>query len=86
MAAALGCDVAVMETASEGGAWGAAVLAGFAADEERMSLEEYLENKVFASAVSSVMTPDSEDVEGFKKYIEKYKAALSAEREAVNNI
>lgn len=85
MAAALGCDVAVMETASEGGAWDAAVLANFAA-EGKGSLEEYLENKVFASAVASVMTPDSEDVEGFKKYIEKYKACLSAEREAVKNI
>lgn len=85
MAAALGCDVAVMETASEGGAWGAAVLANFAA-EGKGSLEEYLENKVFASAVASVMTPDSEDAEGFRKYIEKYKACLSAEREAVKNI
>lgn len=85
MAAALGCDIAVMETASEGGAWGAAVLANFAA-EGKGSLEEYLENKVFASAVASVMTPDSEDAEGFKKYIEKYKACLSAEREAVKNI
>lgn len=86
MAAALGCDVAVMETASEGGAWGAAVLANFAAENEKVSLDEYLENKVFASAEASVMTPDEADVEGFKKYMEKYKAGLSAEREAVNNI
>ena len=85
MAAALGCDVAVMETASEGGAWGAAVLANFAA-EGKGSLAEYLESNVFASAESSVMTPDEADVEGFKRYMEKYKAGLSVEREAVNNI
>lgn len=85
MAAALGCDVAVMETASEGGAWGAAVLANFAA-EGKGNLAEYLESNVFASAESSVMTHDEADVEGFKRYMEKYKAGLSVEREAVNNI
>lgn len=86
MAAALGCDVAVMETASEGGAWGAAVLANFAAEEEKVSLDEYLEGKVFASAESSVMAPDEEDIAGFERYMEKYKAALSVQREAVKNI
>lgn len=86
MAAALSCDVAVMETAGEGGAWGAAILSAYASDSCGLSLEDYLEKKVFASATASVMAADEEDVKGFKRYIEKYKAGLFVEKEAVKNI
>ena len=80
MAAALDCDIAIMETASEGGAWGAAILAAYAKNSCGLALEDYLQDKVFASTDSSVMAPDKEDVEGFKKYIEKYKAGLLAQK------
>lgn len=86
MAAALDCDIAIMETASEGGAWGAAILAAYAKNSCGLALEDYLQDKVFASTDSSVMAPDKEDVEGFKKYIEKYKAGLLAQKEAVKSI
>lgn len=86
MAAALETDVAVMDTASEGGAWGIAILAAFASKSEGMSLEEYLDKKVFANTKASIMTPDPEDINGFRKYMEKYTACISAQKAAVEAI
>src|SRR5699024_239114 len=50
LAAAMETPVTVMETAGEGGAWGIAVLAAYLQDEENRSLEDYLNNKVFANS------------------------------------
>lgn len=84
MAAAMQAPVSVMETAGEGGAWGIALLASYAvrkaADE---TLETYLDQKVFAGNAGVSMDPDPADVEGFEKYIERFKAGLSIEQEAV---
>ena len=40
--------------------------------------------QIFAQAESSTITPDAEDVEGFKKFLERYQAGLSIERAAVD--
>jgi sugar (pentulose or hexulose) kinase len=85
MAGAMNAPVSVMETASEGGAWGMAVLAKYATENEK-PLENYLEEKVFASCKSSTINPDPEDVEGFEKYMKTYVAALEAEKAAYQNI
>ncbi len=87
MAGAMNTPVAVMETAGEGGAWGIALLAAFMsckADGE--TLEDYLENKVFADYKASVIEPDVKDVDGFNKYIERYKAAVAVEKSAIANL
>ncbi|HJD33127.1 MAG TPA: ATPase, partial [Candidatus Mediterraneibacter tabaqchaliae] len=84
MAAAMQAPVSVMETAGEGGAWGIALLASYAvrrASDE--TLEAYLDQKVFAGNAGVSMEPDPADVEGFEKYIERFKAGLSIEQEAV---
>lgn len=84
MAAAMQAPVSVMETAGEGGAWGIALLASYAvrrASDE--TLEAYLDQKVFAGNAGVSMNPDPADVEGFEKYIERFKAGLSIEQEAV---
>lgn len=87
MAAALNTSVSVMKSAGEGGAWGIAVLAAYMQwKEEKETLSDYLENKVFAGAESVTLAPDSEDVEGFKVFIERYKAGLAIERAAVENL
>ncbi|MBR2100027.1 MAG: ATPase, partial [Eubacterium sp.] len=85
MAGAMNAPVSVMETASEGGAWGMAVLAKYATENEK-PLENYLEEKVFASCKSSTINPDKNDVEGFEKYMKTYVAALEAEKVAYLNI
>lgn len=86
MAGAMNTPVAVMETAGEGGAWGIAILAKYAADHTDEPLEYYLDNRVFSKYKSSVVQPDSGDVKGFADYMKLYKKALSVEESAVKNI
>ncbi len=84
LAAAINAPVSVMETAGEGGAWGMAVLASYLRNkEEGETLEAYLDNKVFAGMNKETMAPDPVAVEGFNKYIERYKSGLEVERCAV---
>lgn len=86
MAAAMNAPVTVMETAGEGGAWGIAVLALFAkAKEAGETLDEYLNNKIFAGEEGMTVEPDAVDVEGFTKFMESYVKALPAERAAIDN-
>ena len=87
MAAAMNAPVSVMETAGEGGAWGIAVLASYMVQKENgETLDDYLQNKVFAGQAGEEMQPDQADVEGFDTFIERYKKGLSIERAAVENL
>ena len=83
MADALNLPVIVRATAGEGGAWGAALLACYAKKKPpSQTLEEYLEDRVFAEASDrSLCYPEEEGVYGFEKYLLRYKACLDAERE-----
>lgn len=84
LAAAVNAPVSVMETAGEGGAWGIAILASYMIRKgSQETLEEYLEKKVFGENAGTEMQPDSEDVRGFEKFMERYKAGLAIERAAV---
>ena len=84
LAAALNSPISVMETAGEGGAWGIALLAAYLINNsEGIALADYLENKVFAGNTGTEVAPAPEDVEGFNKYIENYKACLEIEKSAV---
>lgn len=80
LAAALGADVTVMDTASEGGAWGMAVLAMFALRGGGMSLADYLDEKVFNNVSCVTVAPDSDVCEGFNKYTKQFLASLDVER------
>jgi sugar (pentulose or hexulose) kinase len=86
MAGAMNSPVAVMQTAGEGGAWGCAVLARFAVDNNGESLEEYLNNNVFSKCESSTIEPDLNDVKGFDDYMKLYKSALEVQKSAYENI
>ena len=86
LAAAINSPISVMETAGEGGAWGIALLAGYLVNnEEKLSLADYLDKKVFAGNTGVEITPTAEDVAGFDAYIETYKAGLAIEQAAVAN-
>lgn len=78
LADGLDTDVSVMKTAGEGGAWGMALLAAYM-NEENISLSEFLDKKVFSDMESSTLSPTKEGSEGFNKFIESYKAGLSAQ-------
>lgn len=84
MAAAMNAPVTVMDTASEGGAWGMAVLAAYMQErEEGETLPDYLSDKIFAGQTGTTIAPVPEDAAGFDAFIEKYKSALPAEKAAV---
>lgn len=86
LAAALNTSVTVMDTASEGGPWGMAVLAAYMKDKaEGESLSDYLNNKVFAGQSGTTLEPDAADVAGFDAFVENYKACFAAQHGAVDN-
>ena len=87
LAAAMNAPVSVMETASEGGAWGMAILASYMKNKkDGEGLEDYLKANVFADVKGSVEQPDPEDVKGFDEFIKKYSRGLAIERAAVESI
>ena len=87
MAAAANSPVAVMETAGEGGPYGMALLSAYMLRKaEGETLEQYLNNRVFAGAKSVTLTPEAEEVAGFDAYLTQFKNGLKAQRAAVETI
>ena len=87
MAAAAGAPVSVMETAGEGGPWGMALLAAYRVRKaEGQTLEDYLEQKVFAGQPVTTLAPEAADVAGFNAFIGRYTAGLPVERSAVEHL
>ncbi|MEJ5915848.1 xylulokinase [Pseudokineococcus sp. 1T1Z-3] len=83
LAAALGTPVSVGDVAAEGGAWGMAVLAAFAASGADGSLADYLAEQVLAGASIETVQPDADDVAGFDAFLRRYVAALPVQHAAV---
>jgi len=87
MSAAVGVPVYVMETAGEGGPYGMALLCAYMlwrdTDE---TLEDYLDNKVFADAKATAIMADEPDIAGFNVFVYRYKKAFPVERAAVKTM
>ena len=87
LSAAVNAPVSVMETAGEGGPYGMALLAAYGLwRQEGESLEDYLDNKVFARAASSTLMATEEEIQGFNRYLERYQALLAVERTAIREL
>ena len=89
LAAATKTPITVAESASEGGAWGMAVLAAYAdckARGECGSLEDYLAEVIFASAESTTETPSPTDIRGFTEFLASYRRALPIQSAAIESI
>jgi len=87
VAAAMNAPVSIMATAGEGGAWGIAILASYMMNkDQRESLEDFLDKKVFEEVDRQEIYPDRFDVEGFEEFIERYKKGLVVEQAAVDNL
>ncbi len=82
LAAALHAPVAVGDRASEGGAWGIAVLAAYL-EHSDVALGDYLRDRVFHGADAGVAIPDPADVAGFAAFLDRYRAGLAVEAAAV---
>lgn len=86
MAAAMKTPVSAMETAGEGGPWGMAILAAYAAENKKQSLADYLNTKVFAGCKKETAQPEKEICESFELFFERYMKGLPVERAAVENL
>ncbi len=87
MAAACNAPVTCMETAGEGGPYGMALLASYRANKaDGETLEDFLSGKVFAGVAGTTLQPDAEDVDGFNRFLTRYKAGLTVERSAVETL
>jgi sugar (pentulose or hexulose) kinase len=84
LAAALDAPVAVADTASEGGAWGIAVLASYLNAADGLALDAYLAERVFATSRFETVEPDADDLAGYATYLTRYEAGLAIERAAVD--
>ncbi len=92
LAAALRTPVTVGHTASEGGAWGIALLAAYrrhvldgAGDGEDVGgrdLAAFLDTQVFTGGDLTTVKPDPTDVAGFDAFIARCVATLPVERTA----
>ncbi|MBR5410803.1 MAG: ATPase [Clostridia bacterium] len=86
IASALGIPVSVMPSASEGGAWGIAILAQYSRLRNKgETLDAYLENRVFSKIAVKTEHPVASDARGFNKYFEEYLRGLSAEKALAEN-
>lgn len=88
LAAAFNTPIKVMSTASEGGAWGMAVLADYLwhTNEDRSNLADYLDGRVFSDAQSVTEEPDPKDVEGFEDFFGRFRKGLPIEHTAIKSI
>lgn len=76
--AVLDAPVTVMENAGEGGAWGIALLAGYALN-NTLSLPEYL-NGIFKDTQKKTVTANGKEKEKCKVFLENYKKNLCVEQ------
>lgn len=84
LAAAVNAPVTVMDTASEGGAWGIALLAAYLIDrKDGECLEDYLETRIFRELSGDTIVPCDEDVQGFNIFMNHYKDGLAIEKSAI---
>ncbi|MBQ4290505.1 MAG: ATPase [Clostridia bacterium] len=87
LSAATGVPVSTLETSGEGGPYGMALLAAYLAwKTDGESLEEYLDHKVFCSAKRTTVLAEPEEIDGFNRYVDRYRKAFSVECEAVRTI
>ena len=87
LSAAIAAPVSCMETAGEGGPYGMALLCAYMLwKDEGESLEDYLSNKVFATAASTTVMAEESDIAGFNAFLERWKKAFGVEKIAVETV
>lgn len=84
LANALNTPITVSETAGEGGAWGMALLAAYAVQNDKSGLGQWLEASVFENAAGETLYPVTAETEQFGEFFKLYKAGLSAAGELKN--
>lgn len=84
MADALDTPISVMKTAGEGGPWGMAILAAYLINKKPdQTLEDYVDDVVFAKEEPYTLNPTEEGRKNFQQFLDVYKKMLEVERAAV---
>ena len=66
--------------------WGIALLAAYLVDKkDGETLDEFLDNRVFAGNEGSTLDPEPEGVKGFNEFMDRYLKGLPIERAAVES-
>ena len=86
LAGALDAPVLVGEEASEGGAWGMALLAAYASSGAEQELGEWLRQHALAGRRVRTTRPEPEDVAAFATWLERYRAGLPVVRTAAEHL
>lgn len=87
LSAAINAPVATLASAGEGGPYGEALLAAYMIEKEKgETLEDFLQNKVFANSNEELAMASKEEVKGFNEYLDKYKAAIIVEKAAIEGV
>ena len=87
LAAAFDTPVSVGATASQGGAWGMALLAGYrlwAAGPGGPALEDYLADVVFRDMEVTTVVPEPGQVEEYARYLAAFTRALPVQAAAAD--
>jgi sugar (pentulose or hexulose) kinase len=79
LAGATGTPIVVSDSASEGGAWGIALLAAYL-DHSDQPLNEFLDKRIFSDTTTHLQAPKTKDAEGFKRYLLTYRRGLELQR------
>ncbi|BFU59637.1 MULTISPECIES: xylulokinase [Rodentibacter] len=72
LASALDVPIAIMDTASEGGAWGIALLANYLSYASTQSLEQYLDETIFKNTKFSISKPEPLMKQGYEQFMQRY--------------
>lgn len=87
LADSLNTPITVMSTASEGGPWGMAVLGFYVLNKNaNETLEDFLDQRVFADPESTTLEPNPAGVKGSNAFIANYKQGLAIEGQAVDRL
>lgn len=86
MAQALNTRIDVYKSASEGGAFGIALLAAFLLDNQGYTLPEYLQHNIFNDAEVRSEYPTQEGTAGFNRFLEQHQNALKVEATAIQEL
>ena len=82
VSSALNVPICITTEAGEGGPYGIALLSKYMFYKNDMSLSDFLDKCVYKDKEEVSITASKEDVNNYKKYLEKYKKMLNVERTA----
>ncbi|MBC1906270.1 FGGY-family carbohydrate kinase [Listeria booriae] len=86
LAAAMRAPITVMDTASEGGAWGIALLAAYMKSNTEQSLAAFLAQEVFKDDRGVTLEPTEEEMAGYEVFLNRYREGIAIEKQAIEKL